>query len=283
MENEKCKLCEKHKKLVNGHLFPKFIRRWIQKNTDQYLKSDLCDEETKLHIKNKCFIAYNSNNKYCKTTKEQDLKKEYLFCQNCDGVILSKIENDFYKQFFKQIIKSKMNIDTHSNIVTKFSASIALRALYGTNIFDTEFQKKIPEELKTLMPEIIKAKNEWKAIIMKEPDNSITYSLYFDYLVNPDPTSFHSGLWYCASYYFTFKNKEAIVIASLCGPLIIIGKLNSAANLDKDDILVIQQKLQSLSVKNEKPVGFYPLVLGSGVLIKEIIDINQYVNVLAKK
>ncbi len=89
-----CKLCQQEEELINSHIVPKFLHKRIDPN------------------RNKPFVIYED----LTVSEKNDLGvKEYLLCEVCDNVIISKYEKYFNEIWYQNSVLP--NILTHKKII----------------------------------------------------------------------------------------------------------------------------------------------------------------------
>ncbi len=103
--NGTCKLCQKHTKLNDSHIIPKFIHNWQKKTsfTGNIRSSENIDKVN------------------------QGGFKDYLFCNECEQHF-SKLETNFSKEFFYPFIDENI-LNLYDINLSKFVISLAWRVL----------------------------------------------------------------------------------------------------------------------------------------------------------
>jgi hypothetical protein len=101
-----CKLCGNHSKLVESHLIPKFIGKWV-KNTSITGFIRLVHEAHK---------------------RAQDTAKEYLLCNDCEG-LFSAWETKFANKVFFPFVDKNESVAHYEEWMSKFCASLSWRTL----------------------------------------------------------------------------------------------------------------------------------------------------------
>lgn len=250
MVNGSCLLCNQNKKLVKGHIFPNFIKKWVISDIYEYMESDLCLPEHK----NKT-IKYFYKKKFSeKDRKKQDLEKMYLFCNECDNEKLSRIEDLFKRIYFDEIIKWETKISSANSdilLIKKFCTSIAFRVLYSIGILEEDSLNSID---KKTHHHATKAAEEWRSIITEEKTHSDSYDLYFAYLT-PFVGDYSSRTWSFIHALYPSNTNEKNFLLVLCGPLIVIGKLNPEKNVKLANVHDLVEVLIEMNSKEVKLVG----------------------------
>lgn len=241
-----CKLCNKKRILVEGHIYPNFIRKWILKE-NKNIKS--------------FYYRYLEDGEW-QITKTQNTLTFLLFCNECDNEILSKIEGSFKKSCFEQILKGEFNFENeYSQLIQKFSASIAFRMLYGMKIFD-------PKNFHELGPELLfhatQAAEEWRCIINQDGNIYCYYNLYFDYLFTYNNQS-SSAQWFFQKILLKYNGK--VLLAVLCGPLIILGSLNPELSFTQDIVKTVVKILFNYQTEKCQLIGPPYIILGSNPIV----------------
>lgn len=244
-----CKLCNKKRILVKGHIYPNFFTKWIRKENKDI----------------KSFYYRHLKNGEWQVEKRQNTLTFFLFCNECDNEILSKIEGSFKKNCFKQILNGEFNfVNEYSLLIQKFSASIAFRVLYHMEIFD-------PKNFHEVGPELLfhatQATKEWCSIITQDINSYCYYNLYFDYLFTNNNQS-SSSQWNLKHMLFQVDGK--LFLAVLCGPLIILGSLNPKLNFTKDMVSNAVDKLLKTESENNKRFGPTGIIIGSNPIFNNI-------------
>ncbi len=90
-----CKLCQQEQEIINSHIIPKFLHKKIDPN------------------RNKPFVIYED----LTVSERNDLGvKEYLLCEDCDNVIISKYEKYFNEIWYQNSVLP--NILNHKDIIS---------------------------------------------------------------------------------------------------------------------------------------------------------------------
>ncbi len=120
-----CKLCSKDKELVESHIIPKFIFKWMKETGTEFLR------------------AGRSPN-----LRNQDGIKEYLLCNECEQ-LLGKSEKWFAENIFNPYLKNNQVVFIYEDLLSKFSVSLLWRILLTSDIREqnnkSRFEKKINE------------------------------------------------------------------------------------------------------------------------------------------
>lgn len=149
-----CKLCNEKRILVKGHIFPRFIRNWIDKNIEA-----LGGSKTYHHFDSINGVFEHEKNK-------QDLIKDYLFCNECDNEKLSIIERDFNEKYFIPITKGTCKLsEKNSSVIFRFSVSIVFRVLIYSNILSKKIIDKLDDNTTNRINDAL---DEWRSILLKK-------------------------------------------------------------------------------------------------------------------
>lgn len=163
-----CKLCNEKRILVKGHIFPRFIRNWIDENIEALGGS-------------KTYHHFDSINGVFKHEKnKQDLIKDYLFCNECDNEKLSIIERDFNEKYFIPITKGTCKLsEKNSSVIFRFSVSIVFRVLNYSNNLSEEILDKLDDNTTNRINDAL---DECRSILLKKTSFTEKTCLYFGYL-----------------------------------------------------------------------------------------------------
>lgn len=143
---ENCKLCSENKELVESHIIPKFIGKWLKKTSSTgYLTSSGNDEVPK---------------------RSQDLTKRPLLCKSCENVF-SKFETFFANKIFFPYSNKQLNRIPLDDKIGKFIISVSLRASFVLLDSGDETTMKWSSQLIPLI-------NDWKKYLLckKKPSES---------------------------------------------------------------------------------------------------------------
>ncbi len=159
-----CKLCLKTAMLMESHILPKFVYRWI-KSTSQtgYLRMGT-------HPK----------------VRHQDGRKEHILCANCEA-IFSNDEAEFSKKIFYPYVKRELSKEgecqgfiknfRYGEWLLRFAISISWRLLVSK-----EFQ---PLKLSQHFIDILSTKqDEWRSFLQRERGDTGIGSTHMIFLQN---------------------------------------------------------------------------------------------------
>lgn len=145
-----CKLCLKEKMLVDSHIIPKFVGRWLK------------DTSATGYIRQ----AINPN------MRIQDLPTLKLLCRDCEG-ILAKWEREFSQTIFIPYLNEKKQKFRYSEWLIKFIISISYRVAI------TEVES-FREESPKLATELDRAVENWRNVLLNDhPSHKYAHHLFF--------------------------------------------------------------------------------------------------------
>ena len=147
---EICKLCLKNKVLVDSHIIPKFIFKWIKETSATG------------------YLRFSQK----KNQRAQDGVKCKLLCSECES-ILSKFEGEFANKIFYPYVENPKVVARYGSWLLKFIVSLTWRSLlFAKDIKTCPFTE---EQIKSseLALEI------WRKFLLGEVDNPGIYEQHF--------------------------------------------------------------------------------------------------------
>lgn len=130
-----CRLCNKEAKLLNSHIYPKFIGKWMKATGGDRFR-------------------FGSN----MDKPEQDLLKQKMLCSECEDKF-SKWE----KQFSEIMFKPLMNNDTHCFKYESWFFKFLVSELW--RVLVVSLSKPITNNNQKFKKELIEAEKEWRLFL----------------------------------------------------------------------------------------------------------------------
>lgn len=195
-----CKLCQQDKQLVESHIIPKFVAKWLKDTSATgYLRQ-----------------AVNPN------LRRQDFPTESLLCRDCEGRFAV-----WEKLFAESVFLPYLNVGEREFVYTDWLLSFAISLSWRIGIIELDGFRHFRPHLVSFLEEAL---SEWRNSLLGSPSKARQYAhhlLFIDYVAGVEgvvlPDGFH---WYALRGVDTTTvatSKEVLVYVKLPGMAFVSG------------------------------------------------------------
>lgn len=213
---KKCALCDKERSLMESHVIPKFVFRWLKKTGGPYLRK-----------------ADNPN------MRVEDGIKIKLLCNDCEQ-LFSKLEDNFARNIFYPYSDKKTTSFYFDSGLIEFSISVLYRILLFHNKENYIFNELHSDDLsETLL--------EWKGFLLnkKKLEKFDKVHVFFtseDFNINVIPTERFLNYYLRGVDGAIASNNETCFVYAKMARIILVGEIKNFDNSEMENTLISLQE-----------------------------------------
>jgi hypothetical protein len=213
-----CKLCGKNREIRQSHIIPSFVGKWMKDTSPTgYLRQGV-----------------NPN------VRKQDIPKEYLLCNDCEGYF-STFEGEFAKKVFYPYIyqeldewsvaQGKITTIDYDDWLLKFIISVQWRSLITDRSDDYDSTVKVYEQFGTKISEYIKIWCDYLQGLRSDSGESRHYVIFLQNLASgsgtlPEGLNKRINTYLCRAIDTTLAfSKSNLFLYTKMGPIVLLSAL----------------------------------------------------------